>query len=150
MHWLETFTSPSGRIGRVDFVTGVVMLIGVEVVVGLVGHFPWLVGFGLSLFFALTGLCLFVQRLHDLGRTGYLVLAPVALAAILAAAVAVIAPRYGAVTLAWGSRLIWLPLIFWLALVRGQKGNNRFGRPPTHTLFGALPKPEEATADTFS
>jgi len=72
--------SPSGRIGPADFMKGVYVLIAIGVILTLLP----LVSFSLSMVFSLLGLVtlwcwivLFIKRLHDGGKSGWLCLLPI-------------------------------------------------------------------------
>ncbi|TAJ59346.1 DUF805 domain-containing protein [Brevundimonas sp.] len=70
MNWLPLFLSLDGRIGRKDFCIGAVALIAVGVLANLLP----IVGPLLSLALIVPWTCLLVKRLHDFGRSGWLVL----------------------------------------------------------------------------
>lgn len=70
MNWLPLFLSLDGRIGRKDFCIGAVALIGV----GILANLLPIVGPPLSLALIAPWACLMVKRLHDFGRSGWLVL----------------------------------------------------------------------------
>lgn len=70
MNWFPLFLSLEGRIGRKDFCIGAVALIGV----GIFANLLPIVGPLVSLALIAPWSCLMVKRLHDFGRSGWLVL----------------------------------------------------------------------------
>jgi uncharacterized membrane protein YhaH (DUF805 family) len=66
------FLTAEGRLGRKDFWTGVLMIVGVQV---LFGWIP-LLGLLLELALIYPWVCLVAKRLHDFGRSGWLAAFP--------------------------------------------------------------------------
>lgn len=70
MNWFPLFLSLDGRIGRKDFWIGAVVLIGV----GLLANLMPILGPLMSLVLVAPWTCLMAKRLHDFGRSAWLVL----------------------------------------------------------------------------
>ncbi|OGN50164.1 MAG: hypothetical protein A2352_00725 [Caulobacterales bacterium RIFOXYB1_FULL_67_16] len=147
--WQKLFFSFEGRIHRTHFWIGWLILLGVSVVAN------WLPIIGGLILLALIwpNLAISVKRLHDMGKTGWLIAIPwassvafvmvgivmVGMAAIAngmtgydfdedpAAVLALIGPGMIAFTL---SAIVPLIFLLWIGLVEGQKGDNRFGPNP--------------------
>ncbi len=91
-----------------------------------------------------------VPRLHDIGRTGWLVLAPLALE--IAAAVGLfILPQDDGYVVFGVAVLIILGAMVWLGVIPGEPEANRFGDPPPPGVqFRRRPKKIDPTiASTF-
>ena len=147
--WQKLFLSFEGRTRRSHFWIGWLILLGVGVVAG------WLpiIGGLISLALIWPNLAISVKRLHDMGKTGWLVAIPwassivffmvglvmVGMAAVAngmtdydfdedpAAILALIGPGMIAFLL---SAVVPLIFLLWIGLVEGQKGDNRFGPNP--------------------
>lgn len=70
MNWYPLFLSLDGRIGRKDFWIGAAVLIGVGLLAGLMP----IIGPLVSLALIAPWTCLMAKRLHDFGRSAWLVL----------------------------------------------------------------------------
>lgn len=70
MNWFPLFLSLDGRIGRKEFWIGAVVLIGVGLLAGLMP----IIGPLVSLALIAPWTCLMAKRLHDFGRSAWLVL----------------------------------------------------------------------------
>lgn len=70
MNWYPLFLSLDGRIGRKDFWIGAAVLIGVGLMAGLMP----IIGPLVSLALIAPWTCLMAKRLHDFGRSAWLVL----------------------------------------------------------------------------
>lgn len=70
MNWFPLFLSLEGRIGRKDFWIGAIALIGV----GLLANLMPILGPLMSLVLVAPSTCLMAKRLHDFGRSAWLVL----------------------------------------------------------------------------
>jgi uncharacterized membrane protein YhaH (DUF805 family) len=131
-YWVKLFTSPSGRISRLQFwLHGVVPILVVSFVLGWIP----LIGFLVSLALAWASICICFKRFHDLGYPGWWSLAnivPLFLAAALTAG------SFFGMPLAWLlAEVLWgVALIVWIvqmALVYlrvGQEGPNQYGPDP--------------------
>jgi uncharacterized membrane protein YhaH (DUF805 family) len=71
MDWKTLFLSPYGRIGQRDFIIAFLMLLFANIVIGNLGTFSFL---GILLFYP--GVCVVAKRLHDFGKSGWLILVP--------------------------------------------------------------------------
>jgi uncharacterized membrane protein YhaH (DUF805 family) len=163
MDWRTLFLSPEGRIGQRDFWIGFLVLFVIGLLapvlhilaplVWLVLLFPWV--------------CLFSKRLHDFGKSGFLILIPVVVAclamgmAIVFGGVTAVSALWtaaeggaqpsswavvaGAVTAMLGflavAALAKLIFILWVGLSRGDAGDNRYGPPPASLTRPASPAP---------
>ncbi|MEN5362617.1 DUF805 domain-containing protein [Brevundimonas intermedia] len=159
--WQNHFLSFKGRIGRVHFWAVVLVLIGIQAPYWL-QLFPvtWhlkalLAGICLWPYLAASA-----KRLHDLDRRGVLAILPVAVSILLAQlAIAIwlltlvwlylasFGDAYHQVRQIWepsktvarwllGSAvLIQLAFIAWLGFVRGSTADNRFGPPPSKSIW---------------
>jgi uncharacterized membrane protein YhaH (DUF805 family) len=131
-YWITLFTSPAGRISRLQFwLHGVLPIVVCSLVLGWI---PFL-GFLVSLALAWASICISFKRFHDLGYHGWwslLNVIPMLLAALFTAG------SFVGVTFAWLlAEVLWgLALIVWIvqmALVYlrvGQPGPNRYGPDP--------------------
>ena len=152
MNWQTLFLSPEGRIGQKDYWIGLLILFAVWVlspVLHILAPLVWL-----ALLYP--WVCVIAKRLHDFGRSGWLILVPFAIALIafllglvfggvslLSAGWAAFndgfEPSTWAVLLgALGIMLAFLciagvvKLVFllWVGLKSGDPAPNRFGPPP--------------------
>jgi uncharacterized membrane protein YhaH (DUF805 family) len=140
MNWKELFLVPQGRAGRPAFLIGAAALI----VAGMVLNLLPLLGplAGLALIYPWT--CLTVKRLHDFGRSGWLVLIPAiptAIAGLLglltalstanaATMGAALVGAGAAFTVSAAAMLVSLAFLVWAALKPGDAQANRYGAPP--------------------
>jgi uncharacterized membrane protein YhaH (DUF805 family) len=147
--WQKLFFSFEGRIHRTHFWIGWLILLGVSVVANWLPVIGGLILLGLIW----PNLAISVKRLHDMGKTGWLIAIPwasavifcmVGIVMVVIAAVASGAGDYDldgdplAMLALMGPGMIAftlsaiVPLIFllWIGLVEGQKGENRYGPNP--------------------
>jgi uncharacterized membrane protein YhaH (DUF805 family) len=155
MDWQKLFLSPDGRIKRQDFWIGWAIVFAANLVLGWVP----LLGFLVSLFCLYVMVCLYAKRLHDMGRSAWLQLAPwivgiLALiigfalfgSALISAAMATrnASPGAGSMALMLGSLggfvmvlslagLIHLIFFIWVGATPGQVGENIYGPDPLST-----------------
>lgn len=138
-----------GRLRRSHFWIGFIILFGVSIVVG------WLpvIGFLISIALIWPNVAIAVKRLHDMGKTGWFVLAPYAIGIVLAIAafamvmssivasggsadyyednpMAALAIAGPALALGGLSLIVGLAFLLWIGLVDSEKGQNRFGPNP--------------------
>lgn len=161
MDWQRLFLSPEGRIGQKDYWIGALILFGIGLVssalhflaplIWLALIFPWI--------------CIIAKRLHDAGRSGWMMLIPVAVGC-LAALAGVVFGVIGAVAAfvtgsGWDHPAGWAAFIgslgaavaffvlagvvkvvflLWVGLSAGDAGENRYGPPPT-SLISPNPTP---------
>jgi uncharacterized membrane protein YhaH (DUF805 family) len=152
MDWQNLFLSPDGRIRRQDFWIGWLILFAVNLVFGFVP----LLGLLVHLFALYVGVCLYAKRLHDMGRTGWLQIAPFVIgfvlliigfalfgSALFSAAMAMrnTAPGPGAMAFLLGSLggflvvlslagMVHLAFLIWVGATPGQLGDNAYGPDP--------------------
>lgn len=138
-----------GRLRRSHFWIGFLIIFGANVVLGWIPILGWLI----SLALIWPNLAISVKRLHDMGKTGWLVVAPYLISFALliagmvimfggmaaggmapdyyednpAAALAVMGPAFGVFAL---SALVGLAFLLWVGLTDSQPGDNRFGPNP--------------------
>lgn len=146
--WRTLFLSFEGRIRRTHFWIGWLILLGVNVVISWI---PLINLLGFLLIWP--NLAISVKRLHDMGKTGWLIAIPWVASTVFmiigfvmtmgaafaggmgpeyyednpAALFALMGPAIGAFVLAG---LIPLAFLLWIGLVEGDKGDNRFGPNP--------------------
>ncbi len=152
MDWRNLFLSPEGRIGQKDFWLGGLILLVIWLATPLLHIFAplaWL----LLLF---PWVCVFAKRLHDFGKSGLLILAPLVVG-VVAATLGVIFGGMTVFSAVWtyatgggepaswaallgalGAMLAFLGIaalfkfvfILWVGLSPGDPGPNRYGPPP--------------------
>ncbi|HEY9235099.1 MULTISPECIES: DUF805 domain-containing protein [Phenylobacterium] len=146
MDWKTLFLTPEGRIGRRDFWIGFAIIFAAGVVAGVIPLLGPLIGFLLIY----PQVCVHAKRLHDMGRTAWLMLIPGAvflgamIVATMMGGLAAMSGDFGAVhgaaMMATGlafmlSFLVGLAFLLWIGLTASQPGENRFG-PPARSLVG--------------
>jgi uncharacterized membrane protein YhaH (DUF805 family) len=160
MSWQSVFFSSNGRIGPKDFWIAALILF----VAWIVSHALHLLAFFAWLLIWYCWICLLAKRLHDAGRSGWLVLAPfvvgfaagtIAMALSGIAAITAFATGGGmhdpgAMAMFWGSLglvgmllgiagLVNLIFLLWVGLAAPQPGDNRYGPPPGSWINPAPP-----------
>ena len=152
MDWKSLFFSAEGRIGRGEFWIGWLVLLGVSVVTGWIP----LIGMLISLVAIYCTVCIYAKRLHDMGKSGWLQVIPIAVG-ILAGGWAVMSIGAGAAmsAMSGGSDeavaagalgglgmgllglavafLVWIGFLLWIGLTPGEPAANRFGAPPARS-----------------
>ena len=161
MNWQTLFLSPEGRIGQKDYWIGLLILFAVWVlspVLHILAPLVWV-----ALFYP--WVCVAAKRLHDFGKSGWLVLVPVVVG-IVALTLGVI---FGGVSLfsagyvafndgfepsTWAvllgalgvmlaflciAAVVKLVFLLWVGLSAGDPAANRYGPPP-----GAVTAPTPA------
>ncbi|MBB3871983.1 uncharacterized membrane protein YhaH (DUF805 family) [Brevundimonas mediterranea] len=139
----------NGRLRRSHFWIGFLIIFGASLVLGWI---PFLGGL-ISIALIWPNLAISVKRLHDMGKSGWLIAIPFGVNIILTfiafgimisnvianggtadyyednpeAALAVMGPAIGLIGLAG---LVSLGFLLWIGLVDSQKGENRFGPNP--------------------
>ena len=99
--------------------TVVVLMIGLTVIFGKPPHVAEVV-------LIMTG----VPRLHDIGKSGWLVLWPLGLELLGAIGAFAFLPQESAVQVMGLVMLVIFGLMIWLGCIPGQDFENRFGPPP--------------------
>ena len=160
MSWKDLFLSANGRVGQGAFWIGFLILVGAWVVshlflvlapvIWLALLYPWV--------------CLFAKRLHDFGRSGWLILVPFVVA-VVAVTCAFVFGGIGAMGTIWTiategeepsawataisgmgamlgflavAGLVKVAFILWVGLSKGADGPNAYG-PPAGPLGAAPP-----------
>lgn len=141
------FLDSNGRIGVKEFWIGFLILFGAAVVLGWIP----LIGQLISILLIYPWICLYSKRLHDFGKTGWLVLVPFGIgvaamvlsfvvggASIFAAgmsgteegvATSALAGM-GVVALLLGvAALVGFAFLLWVGLSKGDAGPNKYGPP---------------------
>jgi len=156
MDWQALFLSGDGRIGRKDFWIGVLILFiawTIAPIFHLLAPLIWV----LLLY---PWVCVFAKRLHDFGKSGWLIAIPFAVGAaavclgMLFGGLAAIGALWGiaseglepnAWAVAFGSLgimagflalagVVKIVFVLWVGLSPGGPGENRFGPPPARDL----------------
>ena len=166
MSWQSVFFSSNGRMGPKDFwIAALILIVGwfLSLALHLLAFVAWLV-------IAYAWICILSKRLHDAGRSGWLILVPVAVgcaAVIISMVIGGVAVISAIVTggsehlapgswgLLWGSLglaavlfsiagLVKLVFILWVGLSGANAGENRYGPTPSPWLKPAVPPPAAA------
>ena len=158
MSWQSVFFSSNGRIGPKDFWIAALILFCLGVVSSMLHLLAVIIGMVL----AYCWICILSKRLHDSGRSGWLVLVPFAIwfaawcVALVLGGAALIAAfascHYDAPSAAvlWGSLglgvmlfglagLVNLIFLLWVGFGPADAGDNRYGPPPSPWLSPAQP-----------
>ena len=155
MDWKTLFFKADGRISRQSFWIAVLILFGANV---LLSWIP-LIGIVVSIVGIYAGVCVYSKRLHDMGKSGWLQLAPMVATFVLMGVgiasmggmaamgafsgndgVAAGAAMGGAgiVMLCLGlAFLIGVGFLLWVGLTPGEPGSNKYGEPPLSTPLPA-------------
>jgi uncharacterized membrane protein YhaH (DUF805 family) len=160
MDFRALLLSPAGRVNREDFWVGFLILAAAGVLLLLIPAIGWL----LVLASTYCWVCLYIKRLHDMGKPAWLIAIPygVWLIPIIAAVVmggmaavsglvngvdsgtsfSVLAGLGGFLTACGVSFLIGVACLLWMGLTPGEAGDNRYGSPPRAHPIGAPASPE--------
>ncbi len=139
MDWSILFLSADGRIGRGRFCIGLACVMLASLVIQVIP----VAGKWLGFLVLWPQVCIHAERLHDMGRTAWLMLAPLGVscaavaitviaggAAIFASAPGA-APSLGPPLAPLGvAALVSLGFLLWVGLSCGAGEANRFGDPP--------------------
>lgn len=136
MGWKTLLLSPRGRIGRRDFWLGFGVLMAGSIILTIlpvVGQFA-----GIVLVWPLA--CILTKRLHDAGRSGWLLLLPLSAFVLALGRVAMAtggglfdahvmfdAARGPVITAFAVAGLLALVFVVWVGLSKGEAGPNRYG-----------------------
>ena len=156
MDWKTLFLTADGRIGRRDFWIGFAVIFAAGVVANMVPVLGQIVG----LLLIWPQVCIHAKRLHDMGKTAWLMLIPFAVMAVAmsvaiatvgvslfsaamlshagsdAAAAGTALAGLGAVWTACGlSMLVAVGFLLWVGLTPGQPGENRYGPAPVPAII---------------
>ena len=160
MTWQSVFFSSNGRIGQKDFWIAALILF----VAWIVSHALHIFAFFAWLVIWYCWICILAKRLHDAGRSGWLVLVPFLVGCVAGciamviggiAAISAFAASGGAMdpsswAVVWGSLglaammfgiagLVNLIFLLWVGLSAPQAGENRYGPPPASWMSPAPP-----------
>lgn len=148
--WQKLFLSPEGRVRRQTFWIGVLILFAANFILAFV---PF-IGQLFHLFSIYVTVCLYSKRLHDMGRTAWLMVAPFVISfgllmaggflfgwAIVSGAMMGFNPAAGFTALTLGglggllmlcslAGLVYLAFLLWIGLAPGQVGGNSYGPDP--------------------
>ena len=165
MNWQFLFLSSEGRIGQKDFWIGALLLF----VAWILSHALHILAPLIWLLLVFPWVCIIAKRLHDFGRSGWLMLAPLAVG-VVAVVLAVVfggltagsalytaftggmepsgwAVMFGALGVMFAflgvAALVKILFLLWVGLTPGDPGANRFGPAP-----GAANLPTPATPAT--
>ena len=156
MDWRTMFLSPEGRMNQKDYWIGMLILFAAWVLSGalhLLAPIAWLL-------LIYPGVCVYAKRLHDAGRSAWLILAPVAIGvaafilAVIFGGIGVIGAlgmmaTFGASPTAWTALFAGLSamamflcvagvakvaFLLWVGLSAGDSGDNRYGPPPVSMM----------------
>ena len=145
MDWKGIYLTHGGRIDRKTFWIGAGVLLLASLILGSLPG----VGTVLSLALLYPWTCLMIKRLHDFGRSGWLVLVPLlptAATALLSVWLSFAASLSGtsagvfvaaglAATFGLVTMLIALAFLLWVALKPGDETDNRYGAPSLALAF---------------
>lgn len=145
MDWQSLFLSPNGRIDRPTFWIGFAIIFASSIVLNFIPFLGPLIGLALLW----PQICVHTKRLHDMGRSGWLMLAPAAFSmlaggfAVANGGVAVFAgigsqaaaAALGSVMLAFTlAFLVGLGFLLWVGFSPSQPGDNRYGPSNVPTI----------------
>jgi uncharacterized membrane protein YhaH (DUF805 family) len=128
MDWKQILFSAKGRLGRRTYWIAVALLAVLSALTGLLGP----VGALLALVLIYPDVCIFVKRLHDIGRSGWLTALPFGLAFLGGVALELAGePKRGAPAMI-GSVLVLAgsAISLWVGLSKGDPEPNAYGPPP--------------------
>jgi uncharacterized membrane protein YhaH (DUF805 family) len=153
MDWKKLFLDANGRIGQKDFWIGFVILFVIGIILQMIPKIGQIAG----ILLLYPWVCLYSKRLHDMGKTGWLQLIPIAVfcvamilafitggAAMLTGAAggnpAAAMAGMGMAGLIFGlAFLVWIGFLLWVGLSKGEPGENQYGPAPTPLVGGATP-----------
>ncbi len=125
MDWRALFLSPRGRISKRDFWIAFAMIMAASVALNLVKP----VGQMLGLLLLWPQVCVNAKRLHDAGRTAWLLLIP-AVVTLTCVAIALLTGGTVAETAFAVAAATGLVFLLWVGLSAADLEHNRFGPPP--------------------
>ncbi len=147
MDFRTLFLSPAGRVNREDFWISLLILAALDLLVLLVPLVGWLV----VLASTYCWVCLYIKRLHDMGKPAWLIAIPygVWLIPVIAAVVmggmavvngllngddsgtsfSVLAGLGGFLTACGVTFLVGVAFLLWMGLTPGDPSDNRYGAP---------------------
>lgn len=156
MDWRFLFLSAQGRIGQKDFWIAWLILFVAGIVVGIIPIIGGLIG----LLLIYPQVCIYSKRLHDMGRSGWLFLAPFGITIVLlivmfvtvgasiftagasgsdaAAGAAGLAGAGAALLFGLLILVVNLGFLLWVGLSKGDPKPNQYGPPPGLAVAGAF------------
>ncbi|WP_369060846.1 DUF805 domain-containing protein [Caulobacter sp. 73W] len=154
MDWKFLFFATDGRIGQKDFWIGLLILVGANILAGMIPFIGWIAW--LVIFWGAVALT--AKRLHDFGKSGWLQVIPMALCTVIGT-IGVMMTGVGILMSGlWGADptmlfaafagffglfgfmgLIYLAFLLWVGLSTGDAGANQYGPAPLHSQFGGPP-----------
>lgn len=153
MNWTHLLFDPKGRIGQKDYWIGVAVLIGGNIVAGILP----VIGFLLSLGLIWVGAAVYGKRLHDAGKTAWLhaipwglnvltwilafmmfgaALVPLIMTGVTggeptdAEAFALVGSAFGAFGVLSLGLLVWAGYTIWVGVLTPDAGANPYGPAP--------------------
>lgn len=151
MDWKTLFLTAEGRIGRRDFWIGFVLIFVASMVLSIIPVIGQIAG----LLLIWPQICIHAKRLHDMGRSAWLMLVPFAVSLVCA----ILAMMTGGMAMmasggdgpaAWAGAgmamlflglavLVGLVFLLWVGLTPTQPGENRYGPHPRRLVGGDAP-----------
>lgn len=160
MDWQTLFLKADGRIGRRDFWIGFLIIFVASIVLNMVPVLGQIAG----LLLLWPQVCIHAKRLHDMGKTAWLMLIPLGVAIVCgiagvatggiavlgsmamsdggsdSAAAAAALSGAGAFMAFMGlAMLVGIGFLLWVGLTPGQPGENQYGPPPKSLTSPAPP-----------
>jgi uncharacterized membrane protein YhaH (DUF805 family) len=152
MDFKNLFLSANGRIGRGEFWIAFVILFVAQIIINMLAHAVHILGL-LGLVLIYFNVCVYSKRLHDMGKSGWLQLVPIAVflvAGVIAGVMggtalltamansgaananpSAMMAALGSAGLAIGvAGLVALGFLLWVGLSPGEAGDNKYGSPP--------------------
>jgi len=126
MDWRTLFLSPKGRIGARDFWIGFLIVMAASLVLNLLQT----AGQVLGLVLLWPQVCIHAKRLHDMGRSAWLLLAPLGFALACAGAGALVGTRLAFEVCFGLVAMFGVGFLLWVGLSSGDPAPNRYGEPP--------------------
>ena len=126
MDWRTLFFSAKGRIGARGFWIGFLIVMAASLVLNLLQT----AGQVLGLLLLWPQVCIHAKRLHDMGRSARLLLAPLGFALACAGAGALVGTPL-AFEICFGLVAVFsVGFLLWVGLSSGDPAPNRYGEPP--------------------
>ncbi len=122
-----------GRTNRATYWTAIAVIAALMIAATLWAGKPPQVGEIVLIFVG-------VPRLHDIGKSGWLVLWPLGLELVGGIGAIIFLPRETALQVVGLVMLIIAGLMIWLGCIPGQGSENRFGPPPASGIQLGRPK----------
>ena len=133
MDFGKLLLSPRGRIGRGRFWIGFLVIMAASLALNLI---PGEIGRWLGFVLLWPQICINFKRLHDMGKSGWLLLIPAAVSIVCLALSFVLGsgaeayPNQEALAPLAAAGAFSLAFLLWVGLSPGKPGANRFGPSP--------------------